>query len=386
MKATILLCYLKTGGGHYAPARAIEQHLRYAYPGSVEPILVDGLEGAGSIPRRILEDGYRLAQSRALWVYEALYGVTKIRPVARANSALVSRALRRSLEQTILRTVPDVIAIFHFFLISPILDVLRKHRLAVPTITIVTDPFTAHPFWFLRKDQTMVLFSNELKQTALRYGLSEEQMQVFPSVLDERVTSARSHEPACDVRRMMGFSDDDRIVLLLGGGDGMPRGLKIARTIFRRFPKTAVVLICGRNARLQKRAAEFSRRHPELRLRVLGYVDNAPDLLRIADVVITKAGASTLMEILALGKTPIVTRYIWEQEKGNVDFLLRSHRGIFEPRLRRLPGVLHKLFDGSGDFHAMTELNSRQPPEVGTGQVSEYIYNRIQGLVTNMPA
>ena len=382
MKATILLCYLKTGGGHYAPARAIEQHLRCTYPDRVEPILVDGLEGAGTLPRRILEDGYRLAQSKALWVYEALYGVTKIRPVARANSALVSRALRRSLERTILRTTPDAIAIFHFFLIAPILDVLREHRLAVPTITIVTDPFTAHPFWFLRKDQTMVLFSNELKQTALRYGLSEEQLQVFPSILDERVTAPPSHDAVRDLRRQGGFTEEQPVALLLGGGDGMPRGLRIARTMFRRLPGIGIVLVCGRNEKLRKKASAFAGRNPQFGLRVTGYVENAPDLVSMADVVITKAGASTLMEILALGKTPIVTRYIWEQEKGNVEFLLRTKRGVFEPHVRNLPHLVKQMLERSSELRCMGQTDRLESLEVGTRVVSEFICRRIQGLVS----
>jgi processive 1,2-diacylglycerol beta-glucosyltransferase/1,2-diacylglycerol 3-beta-galactosyltransferase len=37
-------------------------------------------------------------------------------------------------------------------------------------------------------------------------------------------------------------------------------------------------------------------------------------------LLFSKCGASTFMEILLSKKIPIITDYIWEQEKGNVDY------------------------------------------------------------------
>jgi UDP-N-acetylglucosamine:LPS N-acetylglucosamine transferase len=45
-------------------------------------------------------------------------------------------------------------------------------------------------------------------------------------------------------------------------------------------------------------------------LRRFGYVDKVPDLIGLSDAVLIKGGASTVMEIVALGKTPVIITYI----------------------------------------------------------------------------
>jgi len=40
------------------------------------------------------------------------------------------------------------------------------------------------------------------------------------------------------------------------------------------------------------------------------------ELINISDVVLTKCGASTIMENINLKKVPVVNDYIWEQEQG----------------------------------------------------------------------
>jgi len=56
-KEKYFLLYLKTGGGHFAPARSIAHYLSAAYGTSIEPVLVDGLVNANSVARYVLEDG-----------------------------------------------------------------------------------------------------------------------------------------------------------------------------------------------------------------------------------------------------------------------------------------------------------------------------------------
>ncbi|KAF0151014.1 MAG: glycosyl transferase family protein [Ignavibacteria bacterium] len=49
----------------------------------------------------------------------------------------------------------------------------------------------------------------------------------------------------------------------------------------------------------------------------------------MADLVITKCGASTLMEILLLKKIPLINSYLWEQEKGNLDYVVKNKLGFY---------------------------------------------------------
>jgi UDP-N-acetylglucosamine:LPS N-acetylglucosamine transferase len=153
----------------------------------------------------------------------------------------------------------------------------------------------------------------------------------------------------------------------------MPRGLRIAKMILKHLPGVGVVLVCGRNESLYRRAERLRATEKGKNLKVFGYVENVPDLIRASDAVLTKGGASTVMEITALGKTPVVTTYIWEQEKGNVEFLVNDNRGVYEKRIRKLPGVLSGIFDDTPPFLKIRERNLSSPIESGTPAVGEFI-------------
>jgi processive 1,2-diacylglycerol beta-glucosyltransferase/1,2-diacylglycerol 3-beta-galactosyltransferase len=369
----ILFFYLRTGGGHLAPVRALASEMQTRHPDRVEPVLLDGMKGARGFARFIIEDGYRITQARANWIYEMAYAFAKFPPGTLANSALVSRVLRGGLEQQLFEHRPKAIVIAHFFLIAPLLDLLRKHRLDIPTVTIVTDPYTAHPLWFLRKEQTMVVFSDRVKETAVRLGLPADRVHVFPFILNPHFSPENVALRVAQTRAALGFPPDQKVVLLLGGGDGMPRGYRITRKIMGEFPEAGVVLVCGKNKNLFRMASRLVTRAEGKNLRVFAYVDNVPDLIGVSDAVLTKGGASTLMEILALGKTPVVTTYIWEQEKGNVEFVVKEHRGVYEKRIGKLPEILGGIFNDSPPFRLIRETNQRSPIRSGTREVSDFI-------------
>jgi processive 1,2-diacylglycerol beta-glucosyltransferase/1,2-diacylglycerol 3-beta-galactosyltransferase len=373
MKKPLLFFYLKTGGGHLAPVRALADYLQTTHPDLVEPVLVDGMTGAGSFARFMIEDGYRITQARANWIYETAYAVTKFPPATWANSVLVASLLRRGIEEAILRHQPSGIVISHFFLIAPILEILARRKLAIPVITIVTDPYTAHPLWFLTRGQTIVVFSERIKAFAVSRGVPAEKVHVFPFILDPKFLRSDGKSSADSLKTGLGFRADQRVVLLLGGGDGMPRGLRIAKMILKHLPGVGVVLVCGRNESLYRRAERLRATEKGKNLKVFGYVENVPDLIRASDAVLTKGGASTVMEITALGKTPVVTTYIWEQEKGNVEFLVNDNRGVYEKRIRKLPGVLSGIFDDTPPFLKIRERNLSSPIESGTPAVGEFI-------------
>ena len=108
-------------------------------------------------------------------------------------------------------------------------------------------------------------------------------------------------------------------------------------------------------------------------LKNYGYVDFIYDLISISDVVITKCGASTIMEILNLKKVPIVNDYIWEQELGNVDYLIENNLGIYEPQIKKLPKAVKQLLEDERLYSSYVKNISNQKIENGVAKVSSFM-------------
>jgi 1,2-diacylglycerol 3-beta-galactosyltransferase len=370
-----LFIYLKTGGGHLAPAKAVATRIETKYKSKVRIDLVDGLYESNRIVKKIIEDGYKNAINRLAWTYEFLYLIHKIDFIAKTTTSFVARFIKPGLEKYILENKPEKIVLFHFFLIKPVYQILQIHNLEIPVITVVTDPFTAHPIWFLKKCQNYIVFSDLLKEKCIDKGIDEKRLKVFPFVLDSRFSSKVSEKKKIQIRTNLGFEPDSRIILIIGGGDGMPRGKKILKKIIKKNMDAEIVIVCGKNMKLHSSALKIRKKFGSNNLKIYGYIDFVPSLVSISDIAITKCGASTSMEILLMGKVPIINNYIWEQEKGNMEYVCNNKMGILEKNTDYLPDVLNKLLADSEFYNSIINNIKNASIRNGVGEVSEYILN-----------
>ena len=370
-KKKYLFLYLKTGGGHLAPARSVANYLNKYHGDEVETILADGFENTNRFTRFVVEDGYRILQNKGKWVYEWLYAWHKIKIVSQIGAFLVSRNVVKPLSELIKKERPDKIIVFHFFLIKPAYNVLKKFNLEIPVITTVTDPYIAHPLWFLNKKQNFIVFSEELKQRCLKKGIEEKRLNVFPFVLDEKFSQIPSEGEIKNYKVKHGFAKDN-ILLVMGGGDGIPHGEIILKSLIKLKIDFEIAFVCGKNKKLFNFAAQLKEKGGYDNLKVYGYIDFVYELLSISNLVITKCGASTFMEILLMKKVPLVNSYIWEQEKGNVDFLVKNKLGIYEKRIPKLAEIVKELFIDRNKLNDYKKNIEKFNFENGTAKVGEF--------------
>jgi processive 1,2-diacylglycerol beta-glucosyltransferase/1,2-diacylglycerol 3-beta-galactosyltransferase len=81
------------------------------------------------------------------------------------------------------------------------------------------------------------------------------------------------------------------------------------------------------------------------------------------------------MEILNLKKVPIVNDYIWEQELGNVDYLIENNLGIYEPQIKNLPKAIKQLLEDDSLYTLYVKNISDQKIENGVAKVSSFLIN-----------
>jgi len=371
-KQKYLFVYLKTGGGHLAPARAIFNYMNKYFADKTEPILIYGFEKTPRWVQYIIEDGYRMLQYTGKWFFEFLYAINKIPVIARITCLLIAPFMKNYLEDVIIKEKPDKIVIFHFFLIIPIHRILKRKKLSIPVVTVITDPFTPHPMWFLLNDQNFIVSSNGLKEKIIKKKRRYE-VQSFPFVIDEKFSTVISPNEIFPLKNKYEYDPAKKLLLIVGGGDGIPKGEKILEEILLSKPDYEIGIVCGKNEVLQKDVEKLKEKYQAYQLKIYGYVDFIYDLISISEVVLTKCGASTIMEILNLKKVPVVNDYIWEQEQGNVDYLVEKKLGIYEPRINKLPGVIKSLLMDEKLYSFYRNNIEKEKIENGLPMVARYI-------------
>lgn len=371
-KQKYLFVYLKTGGGHLAPARAIFNYMKKYFSESAEPKLIYGFEKTPRWVQYIIEDGYRMLQYTGKWFFEFLYAINKIQIIARITCNLLAPFMREYLEETILSEKPDKIVIFHFFCIIPIHKILKKKKLSIPVITVITDPFTPHPMWFLIKNQNFIVFSKDLEAKILKKKRGYK-VHSFPFVIDDKFSKELSNEEIISVKKKYEYDPAKKMLLILGGGDGIPKGEKILEELLKSKINSEIGIVCGKNEILKRGAEKLRKKYEAEHLKIYGYVDFIYDLINISDVVLTKCGASTIMEILNLKKVTVVNDYIWEQEQGNVDYLIEKKLGIYEPKIKKLPEAVKNLLEDEKLYSSYRENILKEKLENGVAKVARHI-------------
>ena len=103
-----------------------------------------------------------------------------------------------------------------------------------------------------------------------------------------------------------------------------------------------IVVICGRNDDLRRRllARNWKNVH-----HIFGFVSNnheMPKLMAASDIIVTKAGPSTISEAAIAGLPMIISDRIPGQESGNVRLVLENDAGVYLPNADK---VVSKIVD-----------------------------------------
>jgi processive 1,2-diacylglycerol beta-glucosyltransferase/1,2-diacylglycerol 3-beta-galactosyltransferase len=311
-------------------------------------------------------------QAHSKLYYEFLYAANKFSPIAYCNVALTGFFIKPYLKKRIDEERPAKIVILHFFLVAPVLDILKELRYDIPVITVVTDPFTAHPLWFQREQERYIVFSERLKEDCVKKRkIPGSKLRVFPFILDKQFSTPLSSVEITKVKQKFGFAPEKKVVLIIGGGDGIPNGKSILRQLLHASLDVEIAIVCGKNKELYADALELQQHNPSLK--VFAFVDFVYELLNSSDIVITKGGASTIMEILIMKKIPIINDYLWEQELGNMEFVRDNELGIFERNIAKLPSIVHKLVSGEERYQRYLKNIEKMNVRSGTEEVGEFL-------------
>ncbi len=314
-----------TGGGHRSASNAITAALdEIQRPASFEH-RIDDVAAHCSFPLTQLGWGYSTALRYAPPVYGALYYATNGRRRYKALVRFCEPLYRERLRDLFVNYRPDVIVSVHPLLNHAALraraDANMRH---VPIVTVITDLGKVHESWLTPAADAIVVPAREVYERALSRG-------VFPSRL--RMLGQPIHPKFDDVvgtkeelRAALGLPRSGFITLLMAGGEGGGKLMTTTLALAKAQLPMHLVVVCGRNETLRAKIEDLAPSLPTP-MTILGFTDKVPELMRAADLLVTKAGPGTLAEANAAQLPVVIYDYVPGQERGNVDFVRRNGIG-----------------------------------------------------------
>ena len=350
MKRKFLFYYLNTGNGHLNPARVLKTAVEEEYP-EAEVELVDGFGKNNLVGKVFFEKLYRIASVYLTGLWTLIFDISNHRAVQTLVFHLVQPFIIKRLRQKILASGATDIVSFHFVTTPIIAKILRSLKKDIRLTCVVTDPFTMPKAWFYDKSVKYLVFSKEAKDFAVKKcGLSADKVTIIPLLIAKKYRTIPTAERIKELRKKYGFPEGKRIVLLSGGGDGLPHAKRIVNSFLLHKVDFSFIVVCGRDKSTLNYMQMLQKSSHSVDIRAFGFVDFLDELIALSDCVVIKCGASTIMEVLLQQKPVIICRYIHGQERGNVEFTKRNHVGYFIQRGSKIANKIEYLFSNHSEY------------------------------------
>lgn len=372
MKKKIGIFYVNAGGGHSGTAKALASKFKEEYADQVEPVLVNAGEGSNKMSQWLLHKGYALWTNNREYVllWWVFYWISQY---SLAICLFVKMFRNQKHMDALVREGKfDVVVSLYFFITPPLLTAVKKISPQTEILSVVTDPYTVPNIWFFEKDVKYFVFSELAKKTALERGVEEKNVNVVAPVINEKFSQAHKLDQK-EIRNKLGLPLDKKIILVAAGGDGLYKGGKVVQSLMSLSDNFKLVVVCGREHDFFDKVSYLKNKYPNKILLVYGFAENMEELMVAADLVVGKAGPAVVFESLIVRRPLVLTSYIWGQEKGNRDFVVENNFGLYEPRIRKLPGVITKLFSDESEYRKMVEKINRLSLQTGVGEIAKKI-------------
>ena len=322
-KPHILFLFSDTGGGHRSATEAIIEALELEYPNEFTYEKVDIFKDYAPRPLNRMPDWYPyMVLAPNLW--GASFKMSDGRARARAITATMWPVAART-ARSIIRNHPcDLVVSVHPLAVSWILKALGKKR--PPFITVVTDMVTTHALWFDKRSDIILVPTESARKKALQNGMEEDRVRVVGQPIARKYCVPTGDKAS--LREKLGWPKDKFMVLMVGGGDGMGPLGQTARAVADSGLDIGLAIVTGRNERLKHSLEQHAWEVPTI---IYGFTKELPDMMRAADVLITKAGPGTIAEAMTASLPIILYSKLPGQEDGNVTFTVDEGAGVWAP-------------------------------------------------------
>jgi processive 1,2-diacylglycerol beta-glucosyltransferase len=311
----ILIISASIGSGHNQAANAVADELKRRYP-AAQVAVVDFMAGKNSYINRLVKETYLKLIDISPNTYDLLYRWTQGSHRGAKAKSLIGRVMKRSMAQLVNRYQPDLLVTTHPFPCGAAAHLKAEGRITAPLMAVITD-FSVHRMWIYKEVDRYFVAAPELHTQLMEQGIDRQRVHVTGIPISIEFSAQVDGSRMLD---KLGLDKNKPIVLIMGGGLGLGGVKKALLSLEEVTLPLQIIVVTGRNSALRhelKAAVDFSC-HPT---QVLGFTKRISELMAVANVLLTKSGALTISEALAMKLPMLLYEAIPGQEEDNAAWL-----------------------------------------------------------------
>ena len=325
----ILIFYGTYGGGHLSAAKSLRDYIA-DLDNNYNVEIMDCVEYSNKIFNKFSTKIYSGMAKNAPKVWGKVYHNADFGLLGRISND-ANKVMAKKLIKYIYKFNPDLIISVLPFASNMCAYLKKKGRINCKFATIMTD-FALHSQWLNYLEFTDFVFvaQENMRKELINRGYSSNKVFTFGIPISPRFSLNYDKNIIC---KNFGLSTNKPIGLFFGGGElGFGKNLTehVFKTFISNFKDIQIVAIAGKN---EKMKIDFENIVETVgasnMVKVLGFTNQVPELMSIADFVVSKSGGLTTSECMASSVPMFVISPLPGQEEDNAKFIEDNGTGYW---------------------------------------------------------
>jgi processive 1,2-diacylglycerol beta-glucosyltransferase len=373
----ILILYGNYGDGHQQAAKAIYDSLTDMHS-NMEGILMDFME----LTHPYIHPLSRYCYLKGVKNFPSAYGFlfSKSRDMNSFSSLLkkLNGFGLGPLLKYIQDTQPSMVVSTFPFAAAAISRLKEYGFIDVPTATVITD-HTDHSSWVNPYTDQYIVGSEFVKQGLIRQDTPGNQISITGIPIRKEFNQSYNRKL---LFQKYGLDPSLPTLLFMGGGCGFfEDGPSLVKSLEALPKRVQLLMVCGRNYRLARELKRMST-HSRHRLHIMGYTEFVPELMTVADLMVTKPGGLTVSEALAMNLPMLLYKPIPGQEQDNARYLLQAGVALQADNLANLVEEISAVLESPETLTTMREHAKKAQKKESAKEAIEVIVKTRREYIT----
>lgn len=289
-----------------------------------------------------------------IYVYRFFPSITRLpflffkNPVLRQVAATwLDWQYRTKIKNLLAKHQPDVV-INAFWMFRPSLDALLKNT-STQYLTVVTDPWSVHPFVASTVSQTNLAFDDKTAR-AIKKIVPQAQVDSIGWFVRDNF-----EQPfvKTKVRAELGLAEKKLTLLFTTGSEGTESIFPVVSDLMQTKLPVQIIVACGNNQHLLERFTQLKNTAPTyIDLHAIPFTTQLHLYMQAADLVIGKAGPNSVFEAVACQTPFFASTHIAGQEDGNLEIIRQLKLGYVEEDPIKAAQLLHQIISQPDQLRA----------------------------------
>lgn len=317
----VLILTTSYGQGHMAAADAIREGILSVDDKGIDVEIIDFTDIISGLLNKATKRMYKDTAKYVPYLYKLFFELTDTKGASKAINELNYIFSREKILNFFMEKSPDLIICNspHWQYIA---SLARQEEFKdTPMVSVVTDIVTLHASWIIGDPDYFLVANKETSRSLHHMGVPNNKIKALGYPVKNAFYKRGGKQQILD---QLGITKNQKTILFLASGL-KPSFVQDTLDQIDSIPvETGTVVITGKDDKLFGKIK--SQKHRDTML--INWTNNLADFVIASDIVITKAGGSSVMECIVAQKPVIISKIIPGQEEGNAGYISDNKLGI----------------------------------------------------------